>query len=235
MEQLKDKKLRFELSEHEIADLEAVVDIMAAGNPMIDPSSLLCYPSTPNKALLANLLQPSNAEEAHKPAETSSVLASSNSATLPLHPPIELLRELRMRKFCPEETRLDNTIDSPASALKCEENLDDMETAASQNLPVIMSPTNSPKSLSSTTSSMSQPSSPLFDYQHFEKAESTPVSPGHTSSSPSVAAPNASSLLMKSDLPEAAYIPLSDVDSTKLTYLLERLQEVIQNVKMAAK
>jgi hypothetical protein len=52
------------------------------------------------------------------------------------------------------------------------------------------------------------------------------TSPTAAASSSAAASAGATSLLLKSALPEAAYIPLSEVNSTKLTYLLDRLQQV---------
>lgn len=213
-EQLKDPKLRAELSHDESAALEAVVEIVVTGDPSLDPDSLLPphlatsqYPNTSMLGIDA---------AAHNSTNQDSTIELSDKMQLD-HPSPELLRELRLKKFCPEECSL--------TGLHCEESLEDMGMKISPSSSTSSAfPSSPPLAGSHPVAVPSTP--PVSSGQPPSSDEANTLIPGSTSSPLPSSSSSASSRLMRSELPEAAYIPLSDIDSTKLTYLLERLREV---------
>lgn len=170
-----------------------------AGDPSLEP----------NRSL--SLASPEQAQvDSNKPPTSEHF----NDDTFCAHPSVERLRELRLMKFCPAEAV---PLPSSESVLRCNESLFELGSS----LPSTPSSSySSSTSISSSSSEASPPLSPLL------KTEPVSSTPGHTSS-PLPSSTSASSLLMKSDLPEMAYyIPLSEIDSTKLAYLLHRLSQV---------
>ena len=262
-EQLHDPKLRGELSEPEVADLQSVVEIMIAGDPTLE-AHLLVSPRDVSLDLLNDAAAPSPPHAPPPPGppreEQPPDLGGQGPAPT-AGPSLEVLRQLRLQRFCPSDTP--STPVSPpsaiasaaAAALVCEEVMEDslpaMETApAPADPPPTPSvgrdpstvPVSSPPSFSFPDSfarplplPLLAPAPAAAPAQPTTSSAPAPVHPGGVvatsptaaaSSSSAAASAGATSLLLKSALPEAAYIPLSEVNSTKLTYLLDRLQQV---------
>jgi hypothetical protein len=272
-EQLHDPKLRGELSEPEVADLQSVVEIMIAGDHTLE-AHLLVSPRDASLDLHNDAPAPGPPSSSPPPGppreEQPADLGRQGSAPAPpptAGPSLEVLRQLRLQRFSPSDTPSTpvsppNAIASAAAAaLVCEEVMEDslpaMETAPSPaptDPPPTPSvdrdpstvPVSSPPSFSFSDSfarplpllSPTTPTAPVQPTTSSAPACEEAAAPVHSggvvatsptaaaSSSSAAASAGATSLLLKSALPEAAYIPLSEVNSTKLTYLLDRLQQV---------
>ncbi|ELR20957.1 helicase C-terminal domain containing protein, putative [Acanthamoeba castellanii str. Neff] len=278
-EQLHDPKLRGELSEPEVADLQSVVEIMIAGDHTLE-AHLLVSPRDASLDLHNDAAAPGPPSSSPPPGppreEQPADLGRQGSAPAPpptAGPSLEVLRQLRLQRFSPSDTP--STPVSPpiaiasaaAAALVCEEVMEDslpaMETApapapAPTDPPPTPSvdrdpstvPVSSPPSFSFSDSfarplPLLSPTTPTAPVQPTTSSApaceeaAAPVHPGGVvaasptaaASSSAAASAGATSLLLKSALPEAAYIPLSEVNSTKLTYLLDRLQQLPEGSK----
>lgn len=263
-EQLHDPKLRGELSEPEVADLQSVVEIMIAGDPTLE-AHLLVSPRDASLDLQndADAPCPPHASPPLGPPRNEQPPDLGGQGSAPTAgPSLAVLRQLRLQRFCPSDTPSapvspPNAIAS-AAALVCEEVMEDslpaMETApAPADQPPTPSvdrdtstvPVSSPPSFSFSDSfarplpllSFTPPAAPAQPTTSSAPACEEAAAPVHAggvvatsppaaASSSAAASAGATSLLLKSALPEAAYIPLSEVNSTKLTYLLDRLQQV---------
>lgn len=244
-------------------DLQSVVDIMLAGDPSLGDHFLFTSSTLDDSAAnghtvvaeLPALVPPSTPSPPLPPTTEGSEELFYFSEHAPAEQPsLEVLRRLRLQRFCPSEAPpAAETV--PSTGLVCEETMEDslppLETTASASSPLQgATSSNSPTSPSDVRSFPFLPSSsssssfiplPQLPASHSTSSSSTnevlvfspgytasPISSTTTSSSSSASSPaaGASSLLMKSALPETAYIPLSEINSTKLAYLVDRLQKV---------
>jgi hypothetical protein len=205
--------------------LQNVVDIMIAGDPSL------------NDFLVARIDSLHAQQYAAPPDATSPplhmVLEQANTRRhVPLPSTVEeMTLGTANPTFDAKATQVDAAPELPAEGLTCLEDMGDSlsatYTTTTTTTSFAITDKNETPTHSTPTSSLSTSASvlPTPEAQPPLLQQEVSVSPGMTDS-PVPSSAGASSLLFKSALPEAAYIPLSEVNSTKLSYLLDRLQQV---------
>jgi len=218
--------LRQELSDAEQMDLQDVVDIIIAGDPSLEdlfPPVVLQNQEESERAAFnhnaeASQLKHKKGSQQATPEQVCLTTADDEDGVR--RPSLETLRRLRLQKFCPHENEEPQFMElsEPTEMIVPPDFLYPATTTATTS-------PSSPFSTSLFTSPVVPP--PLSGPTWVSPPEAT-SSPGLTGSpvAPTSSSLGAGSLMRKSSLSDTAYVPLSEIHSTKLSYLLERLAQV---------